>query len=108
ELKKEQDPERKEQIKSALTRLKHQIESFKESEKKQDLSNKLKKIANDDAKEGKKPHFVNKSEQKILVLAEKYKELKKSGKIEQFLAKKRKKQLSKEKKNFYTKHLRFV
>lgn len=67
-------------------------------------------MANQDAQEGKKPHFVNKcwwffyklklkldfkktylpniAEQKILELAEKYKELKKNGKVEKFLAKK--------------------
>ncbi|CAF0924401.1 unnamed protein product [Brachionus calyciflorus] len=96
ELKKEEDPVRRDQIKAALTRLKQQITSFKASEKKEEFKAKLKKVANEDAKEGKRPHFVNKSEQKILELAEKYKELKKNGKIEKFLAKKRKKQLSKD------------
>ena len=38
------------------------------------------------------------AEQKILELAEKYKELKKSGKVEKFLAKKRKRQLGEDKK----------
>ncbi len=52
-------------------------------------------------------HF--KAEQKLLDLAEKYKELKKSGKIEKFLAKKRKKQLGKDSKHLNkNEHVRFV
>lgn len=43
---------------------------------------------------------------RIVELAEKYKELKKSGKVEKFLAKKRKKQLSKDKQHL-DKHLHF-
>lgn len=42
--------------------------------------------------------FLNLAEMRIIELAEKYKELKKSGKVEKFLAKKRKKQLSKDNK----------
>jgi ribosomal RNA-processing protein 36 len=50
-----------------------------------------------------------KAEQKILDLAEKYKELKKSGKVEKFLAKKRKKQLGKDSKHLNrNEHVRFV
>ena len=49
------------------------------------------------------------AEQKLLDLAEKYKELKKSGKIEKFLAKKRKKQLGKDSKHLNkNEHVRFV
>lgn len=49
------------------------------------------------------------AEQKILELAEKYKELKKSGKIENFLAKQRKRALGKDHKhlNKNNEHLRF-
>lgn len=43
---------------------------------------------------------------RILELAEKYKELKKTGKVEQYLAKKRKKQLSKDNKHL-NKHQNF-
>ena len=95
----------------------------------------MKSLATQDAKEGKRPHFINKSklllnfqmkenlllkaktntifvfkaEQKILDLAEKYKELKKSGKVEKFLAKKRKKQLGKDSKHLNrNEHVRFV
>ncbi len=87
-----------------------------------------------DAKEGKRPQFVNKceyyklkfdifnksifsnhfkiklkAEKKLMELAEKYKELKKSGKIEKFLAKKRKKQLGKDNKHLNkNEHVRYV
>lgn len=40
---------------------KQQIHSFQESEKQEELKTKFKQLANQDAKEGKKPHFVNKS-----------------------------------------------
>lgn len=43
QLKEEDDPEKKEQIKSALTRLKQQIKSFEESEKKQTFNENIKK-----------------------------------------------------------------
>jgi hypothetical protein len=42
-------------------RLKQQIKSFEESEKKEVVKEKIKKQAMTDAKEGKRPHFVNKS-----------------------------------------------
>lgn len=43
---------------------------------------------------------------RIIELAEKYKQLKKSGKVENYLAKKRKKQLSKDNKSL-NKHINF-
>ncbi len=61
QLKSETDSKKKDQIKSAITRLKQQIKSFEESEKKEVVKEKIKKQAMTDAKEGKRPHFVNKS-----------------------------------------------
>lgn len=49
------------------------------------------------------------AEKKLLELAEKYKELKKSGKVEKFLAKKRKKQLGKDSKHLNkNEHIHYV
>lgn len=49
------------------------------------------------------------AEKKLLELAEKYKELKKSGKVEKFLAKKRKKQLGKDSKHLNkSEHIHYV
>lgn len=57
----------------------------------------------------KQKYLLFLAEQRILELAEKYKELKKSGKVENFLAKKRKKQLSKDNKHLNkNQHMRFV
>ena len=49
-------------------------------------------------KEGKKPFFLKKSERKKLTLAEKFKELKQSGKLEKYMEKKRKRNAAKLKK----------
>lgn len=49
------------------------------------------------------------AEHKLLEMAEKYRELKKSGKVENFLAKKRKKQLGKDSKHLNkNEHIKYV
>ncbi len=60
ELKQEEDAERREAIKSALSRLKQQIKSYNESEKKKEFEESVKKKAMQEAKQGKRPHFINK------------------------------------------------
>lgn len=58
----------------------------------------LKKAELAAVKEGKKPFFLKKSERKKLALAEKFKELKQSGKLEKYMEKKRKRNAAKLKK----------
>ncbi len=60
ELKEETDGERREAIKAAMTRLKQQIRSHNESEKKKAFDESVKRKAMQDAKEGRRPQFVNK------------------------------------------------
>ena len=45
---------------------KQQIKSFEESEKKEESKLKLKSLATQEAKEGKRPHFINKSKSLFL------------------------------------------
>ncbi|KAJ8032481.1 Ribosomal RNA processing protein 36-like [Holothuria leucospilota] len=68
----------------------------KKRETKRSIQERLKAQETQFVKEGKKPYFLKKSDRKVLELAEKYKELKKSGKLEKYLAKKRKKNMSKD------------
>lgn len=51
---------------------------------------------NEKIQNGKKPYFLKKSDIKSIVLDERYKELKKDGKLNKFLAKKRKHNASKD------------
>lgn len=65
---------------------------LKEAQQEEKKTNKLL------AKEGKAPVFMSKSERKKKELVEQYEELKSAGKIDQYLKKKAKKNLSKDKK----------
>jgi hypothetical protein len=49
-------------------RLKQQLKAHKENEKKDEMKEKIKKETLKDAKEGKKPHFINKSELYLLII----------------------------------------
>uniref|UniRef100_A0A672NFM0 rRNA biogenesis protein RRP36 n=1 Tax=Sinocyclocheilus grahami TaxID=75366 RepID=A0A672NFM0_SINGR len=54
--------------------------------------------------QGHKPFYLKKSDKKKLELAEKYSELKKSGKLENFLSKKRKRNATKDRKKLPNQH----
>ncbi len=49
---------------------KQQIKSFEESEKKEESKLKLKSLATQEAKEGKRPHFINKCKNLFLLIKE--------------------------------------
>jgi len=51
---------------------KQQIKSFEESEKKEESKQRLKSLATQDAKEGKRPHFINKSKLFLNCFIDKY------------------------------------
>ncbi|XP_076314411.1 ribosomal RNA processing protein 36 homolog [Tachypleus tridentatus] len=95
----EDDPEKRKQIQFLLKRMKNQekTERLKEVAKekirqeKQEIVNQL--------KEGKKPHFKNKSEKKKLELAERFEKLKKENKLTKYLERKRKKNATKERRH---------
>lgn len=86
----------KERIQKKLKRLQNQVTQHKQEKRKAETKRKiLKASAVRSAKSGKK-FFLKKSEMKQQLLLDKYNELKKTGKLEDFLAKKRRRNASKE------------
>ncbi|XP_053369465.1 ribosomal RNA processing protein 36 homolog [Clarias gariepinus] len=89
-LKKVKSNTKKEELKAFLKRMENQKRNHQrqEQQRQKDLSYKRKQRAL--VGDGHRPFYLKKSDQKKLQLAEKYSELKKSGKLENFLSKKRK------------------
>jgi len=98
EFQKTKDPERKQQVDSLLKRMEHQDAAKKSADAKREAERKRKKAELELVKQGKRPFYLKKSEKKKLELAEKFKTLKSSGKLEHYLKKKGKKATSKERK----------
>jgi len=97
-LKKEKDPENKEKLQFLINRMTQQEKSERQKEQRQEQEQKFKKQERELVKEGKTPFYLKKSDKKTLELAEKFKELSKSGKVDKFLMKKRKKNAAKDRK----------
>lgn len=97
-LKKEKDPEKKVELKMLYNRMDQQEQSEIQKDKRKTLEKEWKKKEQSQVQQGKKPFFLKKADLRKLELAEKYKELQKSGKLEKYLSKKRKKTAQKEKK----------
>ncbi|KAG7327777.1 hypothetical protein KOW79_009383 [Hemibagrus wyckioides] len=89
-LKKVKSNAKKEELKSFLKRMENQKRNLerREQQREKELSYKRKQRAL--VGDGHRPFYLKKSDKKKLQLAEKYSELKKSGKLENFLSKKRK------------------
>ncbi|XP_014663911.1 PREDICTED: ribosomal RNA processing protein 36 homolog [Priapulus caudatus] len=104
QLKKEKDPERQEQIKFLLKRMEHQEKAAQDTAATNVKLQELRKKERESIKDGKKPFFLKKSEQKKLLLADKFQELKKSGKIEKYLQKKLKKNAAKDRRHIPKRH----
>ncbi|XP_009988647.1 PREDICTED: ribosomal RNA processing protein 36 homolog, partial [Tauraco erythrolophus] len=97
QLKKCQNMEQKEKLQQLLNRMTQQEQAQKNQHKLRERELSLKRQRRELAKQGKKPFFLKKSEKWKLELAEKYAELKRSGKLESFLNKKRKRNAMKDK-----------
>ncbi len=95
---KEQDPEAKNKIGSVLKRLSQHEKVEADKKKSKELQKIHKDKEKDQVQHGKKPFYLKKSETKNLELAERFRELRKSGKVEQYLSKKRKKIAGKDRK----------
>lgn len=91
-----EDEEEAERLRKLLYRMKQQDIAQKKKERKRKIDKQLQSQEMELVKKGKKPYFVKKSDKKMLELAEQFKDLKKSGKLEKYLAKKRKKNISKD------------
>ncbi|XP_068444805.1 ribosomal RNA processing protein 36 homolog [Clinocottus analis] len=88
--------EKKEKLQFLLKRMDNQERARKSREQQRERELQLKRQQRERANEGARPFFLKNSEKKKLELAEKYQELKKSGKLENFLSKKRKRNAGKD------------
>ncbi|KAL4237417.1 rRNA biogenesis protein rrp36 [Mactra antiquata] len=97
-MRKTKDENKRHEMGRLLSKMKQQQQSDNAKQKKMELEKLWKEKEKQLIKDGKNPYFLKKSEKKKLELAEKYKELKESGKIEKYLSKKLKKNAQKERK----------
>ncbi|KAK5865500.1 hypothetical protein PBY51_019766 [Eleginops maclovinus] len=88
--------QRKEKLQFLLKRMDNQERARKNQEEQRERELQFKRLQRERASQGDKPFFLKNSEKKKLQLAEKYQELKKTGKLENFLSKKRKRNAGKD------------
>ncbi|KAK9967662.1 hypothetical protein ABG768_002041 [Culter alburnus] len=98
-LKKAKSQTKKEELKALLKRMENQQRERQRQEQEREKELKYKRKQRELVGQGHKPFYLKKSDMKKLELAEKYSELKKSGKLENFLSKKRKRNATKDRKN---------
>lgn len=94
--------QRKEKLQFLLKRMENQEQASKSREQQRARELQFKRQQRERANQGARPFFLKESEKKKLQLAEKYQELKKSGKLENFLSKKRKRNAVKDRRKLPT------
>ncbi|XP_043763436.1 kelch domain-containing protein 3 isoform X3 [Cervus elaphus] len=99
QLKKRRSGEEHEKLQQLLQRMEQQEMAQKERKRQQELHLALKQERRAQAQQGHRPYFLKKSEQRQLVLAEKFKELKRSKKLESFLSRKRRRNAGKDRRH---------
>ncbi|XP_043305327.1 kelch domain-containing protein 3 isoform X3 [Cervus canadensis] len=99
QLKKRRSGEEHEKLQQLLQRMEQQEMAQKERKRQQELRLALKQERRAQAQQGHRPYFLKKSEQRQLVLAEKFKELKRSKKLESFLSRKRRRNAGKDRRH---------
>lgn len=97
-IKRSQRPSKKEELKTLVLRMDNQERSRRSQEAQREKELEFKRKQKEQAAQGLQPFFLNKGEQNKLQLAEKYEQLKRSGKLENFLTKKRKRNATKDRK----------
>nr|SVE76039.1 EOG090X0E8U [Daphnia hispanica] len=90
ELREETQPRRIEKIKYLIQRMENQIRSEKMRKLEEEKQEEERRITIEALKEGKSPYFATKSARKERNLKEKFESLKEDGKLNQYMAKKRK------------------
>ncbi|KAL4458076.1 hypothetical protein ABPG75_012941 [Micractinium tetrahymenae] len=83
------------ELQARLTRVEQQLRSEEARRKREGFKQQVKAKERAAVKDGKSPFFLKKSEQRRLELLAKYEELKASGKLDKFMAKRRKKNAAK-------------
>nr|XP_042122522.1 ribosomal RNA processing protein 36 homolog isoform X2 [Peromyscus maniculatus bairdii] len=99
QLKKHRSGEEHEKLRQLLQRMEQQDVAQQERKQQQELRLALKQERRALAQQGHRPYFLKKSEQRQLALAEKFKELKRSKKLESFLSQKRRRNAGKDRKH---------
>ncbi|KAM7008873.1 ribosomal RNA processing protein 36 homolog [Tautogolabrus adspersus] len=87
---------KKEKLQFLLKRMENQERARQSREQQRERELQFKREQRERANQGARPFFLKNSDKKKLQLAEKYQELKKSGKLENFLSKKRKRNAGKD------------
>ncbi|XP_078391086.1 ribosomal RNA processing protein 36 homolog [Cetorhinus maximus] len=95
-LKKAKNQNLREKLESLLWRMTQQDEAQTQRQQQRERVKEFKQKQRERVQQGHKPYFLKKSEERKLELAEKYQELKRSGKLERFLGKKRKRNATKD------------
>nr|XP_017512530.2 kelch domain-containing protein 3 isoform X4 [Manis javanica] len=99
QLKKHHSREKHEKLQQLLQRMKQQEMAQQEQKRQQELRLALKRERRAQAQQGRRPYFLKKSEQRQLALAEKFKELKRSKKLDSFLNRKRRRNAGKDRRH---------
>ena len=99
QLKKVKNAEEKEKLLKVKQKMDTELKFKAEKEKKRELFKQQKQKASEQTKSGKKAFYLKNSDKKKIELAEKYKELKSSGKLDKYMMKKRKRNAQKDKRN---------
>ncbi|XP_045860471.1 kelch domain-containing protein 3 isoform X2 [Meles meles] len=99
QLKKHRSGQEQEKLQQLLQRMEQQERAQQERKRQQELRLALKQEQRARAQQGQRPYFLKKSEQRQLVLAEKFKELKRSKKLESFLSRKRRRNAGKDRRH---------
>lgn len=101
ELKAEQDSEKKHRIKSIIQRMENQERERTRREKEQEVKRQERQKQREALRQGRKLKFMSNKEQKLLVKAAHFEDLKKSNKLEKYLERKEKRLKAKEMKRKY-------
>ncbi|XP_065175505.1 ribosomal RNA processing protein 36 homolog [Sycon ciliatum] len=102
EAKRTRDPNRKLEINTMLSRLDQQERRDQQRKEQQAAKRETRKHQQDLIKQGKKPFYLKKSDQKKLEIATKFAELKKTNKLDKFSIKKRKRNASRDRRKLPT------
>ncbi|KAM8947201.1 ribosomal RNA processing protein 36 homolog [Pelodytes ibericus] len=97
-MKKVRNPELKDKLDHLLRRMDQQEKATLKNQKLRERELEFKKEQREQAQKGKKPFYLKKGALRRLELADKFTELRKQGKLEHFLSKKRKRNSNKDRK----------
>jgi len=101
-LKKEKQPERQQQLQLLVGKMRQKEQVEKTADQRQQEASERRKEERATLAAGKTPYYLKAGERKQKELADKYKALQKSGKLDAYLSKKRKKNASKDRRRLPT------